>query len=119
MPPQVQKHGIRQVQKARKQEAILSAARDLFARYGFEAVTIRQISKAAGVSTGSMFASWAGKASVFEAAMGFAAPDIEAYLLKVSDSSIMAQTDLEARAALTQLGIEADRLRNLIVGLGG
>lgn len=119
MPPQVHKSGRRQEQKARTQQAILAAARDLFHRHGFEVVTVRQIAKTAGVSTGSMFATWPTKMDVFEAAMGCPAPDIEAFLLKVSDSSIEAQTDLEARAALTQLGIEADRLRNLMVGVGG
>lgn len=49
-------------------ERVLTAARALFERLGFEAVTIRDVVADAGLSTGSVFSSFDGKDSLFRAA---------------------------------------------------
>jgi AcrR family transcriptional regulator len=51
--------------KRRTREKILAAARALFAERGYEASTIRDIAKAAGMSTGAVFASFADKSDLF------------------------------------------------------
>jgi AcrR family transcriptional regulator len=51
--------------KRRTREKILAAARLLFAERGYEASTIRDIAKAAGMSTGAVFASFTDKSDLF------------------------------------------------------
>ena len=51
--------------KRRTREKILAAARALFAERGYEASTIRDIAKAAGMSTGAVFASFTDKSDLF------------------------------------------------------
>ena len=51
--------------KRRTREKILAAARQLFAERGYEASTIRDIAKAAGMSTGAVFASFTDKSDLF------------------------------------------------------
>jgi AcrR family transcriptional regulator len=55
----------RALAKQRTREKILAAARRLFAERGYEGATIRDIAKAAGMSTGAVFASFADKADLF------------------------------------------------------
>jgi AcrR family transcriptional regulator len=51
--------------KRRTREKIVAAAKSLFAERGYEASTIRDIAKAAGMSTGAVFASFADKSDLF------------------------------------------------------
>jgi AcrR family transcriptional regulator len=51
--------------KRRTREKILTAARALFAERGYEASTIRDIARAAGMSTGAVFASFTDKSDLF------------------------------------------------------
>ena len=44
---------------------VVAAARRLFEKRGFESVTIRDVAAAAGMSTGAIFCSFDGKASLF------------------------------------------------------
>jgi AcrR family transcriptional regulator len=55
----------RAVAKQRTREKILAAAKALFAERGYEAATIRDIAKAAGMSTGAVFASFTDKSDLF------------------------------------------------------
>ena len=104
-------------QKARTREAVIVAARDLFHHHGYETVTIRQVAKAAGFSTGAIFASFPeGKAQLFETAMGEKAPDVESYLAQVVKVGTTVLNETEMRAALSQLAIEAERLRRHLRG---
>lgn len=106
-------------QKARTREAVIVAARELFHHHGFDSVTIRQVAKAAGFSTGAIFASFPeGKASMFEAAMGEKAPDVEAFLARIVAvaSGGPTITTLTAVDALVELAIEAERLRRHLRG---
>ena len=48
---------------------VLKAARDLFQAGAYEDATIRAIARAAGMSTGAVFAHFADKAAVWKAAM--------------------------------------------------
>ncbi|HRO33831.1 MAG TPA: TetR/AcrR family transcriptional regulator [Brevundimonas sp.] len=56
----------RQAAKIRTRGKVLDAARALFAERGYDAATIRDIAKAAGMSTGAVFANFQDKAELFE-----------------------------------------------------
>ena len=55
----------RALAKQRTREKIVGAAKALFAEHGYEGATIRDIAKAAGMSTGAVFASFTDKADLF------------------------------------------------------
>jgi len=55
----------RALAKQRTREKIIAAARALFAERGYEGATIRDIAKAAGMSTGAVFASFTDKSDLF------------------------------------------------------
>src|SRR6185312_9150678 len=55
----------RALAKQRTREKILASAKALFAERGYEAATIRDIAKAAGMSTGAVFASFTDKSDLF------------------------------------------------------
>src|SRR5690606_24808966 len=57
----------RQAAKVRSRPKVLYAARTLFAERGYDAATIRDIAKGAGMSTGAVFANFQDKAELFEA----------------------------------------------------
>lgn len=56
----------RALAKQRTREKILEAGRRLFNERGYEGATVRDIAKAAGMSTGAVFASFADKAELFD-----------------------------------------------------
>jgi AcrR family transcriptional regulator len=56
----------RALAKQRTREKILEAARRLFNERGYEGATVRDIARAAGLSTGAVFASFADKAELFD-----------------------------------------------------
>lgn len=53
-----------------KRSALLAVIREQFQRHGYEDVTIRQLAKAAGCSTGAILNHWPDKPTLFKAAMG-------------------------------------------------
>ena len=55
----------RAIAKQQTREKVLQAARQLFTERGYEGATIRDIAKAAGMSTGAVFASFADKSELF------------------------------------------------------
>jgi AcrR family transcriptional regulator len=55
----------RALAKQRTREKIIAAAKALFAERGYEGATIRDIAKAAGMSTGAVFASFTDKSDLF------------------------------------------------------
>jgi AcrR family transcriptional regulator len=57
----------RALAKQQTREKVLQAARDLFVERGYEGATIRDIARAAGMSTGAVFASFADKNELFDA----------------------------------------------------
>lgn len=60
----------RQAAKIRTRGKVLDAARGLFAERGYDAATIRDIAKGAGMSTGAVFANFQDKAELFETVLG-------------------------------------------------
>lgn len=65
----------RQLAKAATRAKLIEVARILWAEPGtYEAVTIRLIATAAGLSTGSIFDNFTGKEDLWRAAMGFEPP---------------------------------------------
>ena len=62
-PPRMNR---RQAAKVRTRLKVLDAARALFAERGYDAATIRDIAKGAGMSTGAVFANFQDKAELFE-----------------------------------------------------
>jgi AcrR family transcriptional regulator len=65
----------RKTQRERSAALILAAARELFARQGYQQVTMRGLSAATGLSTGAMVKRFATKADLWRAAMGCEPPD--------------------------------------------
>jgi AcrR family transcriptional regulator len=57
----------RAMAKQQTRGKVLEAARDLFIERGYEGATIRDIARAAGMSTGAVFASFADKNELFDA----------------------------------------------------
>lgn len=64
----------RQASKLRTRERVLKAARDLFLLSSYQATTIRAVAKAAGMSTGAVFATVEDKAQLWREAMGTEPP---------------------------------------------
>ena len=52
-----------------RREQLLDIGRSLFAERGYDAATIRDIAKGAGMSTGAVFANFQDKAELFEAVL--------------------------------------------------
>ena len=59
----------RQAAKVKTRGKVLEAARTLFAERGYDAATIRDIAKGAGMSTGAVFANFQDKSELFEAVL--------------------------------------------------
>ncbi len=65
----------RQLAKAATREKLIIVARALWDEPGsYEAATIRVIAKAAGMSTGAIFANFVGKEDLWREAMGYEPP---------------------------------------------
>lgn len=56
----------RALSKIRTRQKVLQAARDLFIERGYEAATVRDIARKAGMSTGAVFANFQDKSDLFE-----------------------------------------------------
>lgn len=109
--------GKRAAAALRTRAAVLIAAKTLFEHHGYDAVTIRQVAKEAGMSTGSIFAHFDGKAALFEAAMGRPAPDAAAFLKELCEH-YLALTDPAKIGALLPFAYRADILRKDLTGNG-
>ncbi len=59
----------RQAAKIKTRGKVMDAARTLFAERGYDAATIRDIARGAGMSTGAVFANFQDKAELFEAVL--------------------------------------------------
>jgi AcrR family transcriptional regulator len=59
----------RQSQKAATRERVLAAARELFDTHGYQASTIREIARHAGVAVGSVFTTFASKGEILSEVM--------------------------------------------------
>jgi len=96
--------------KQRTREKIVAAAKLLFAERGYEGATIRDIAKAAGMSTGAVFASFTDKADLFtdiaetEQAQLFATMRVAAEGLD-GRTAILAMLDAAAERQLESLAL--------------
>lgn len=61
--------GLRKTQKEATRKRVLDAARDLFESQGYVETTVRAIARAAGVSVGSVFTSFASKGDILSQVM--------------------------------------------------
>jgi len=61
--------GVRQTRKQATRERVLAAARDLFEEIGYDETTIRRVAERAGVSVGSVFTTFSGKAEILSQVM--------------------------------------------------
>ena len=73
--------------RAETHRIVLESARRFFERFGFEGTHIREIAKDIGRSTGSVFLCFPTKEALFEAAMGYPAPNVKAFLMGVRDGT--------------------------------
>jgi Transcriptional regulator len=68
-PESTPRLNLRQVAKIKTRGKVMDAARALFSDRGYEAATIRDIAREAGMSTGAVFANFQDKAELFEAVL--------------------------------------------------
>lgn len=87
----------RAIAKQQTREKVLQAAREMFIERGYEGATIRDIARAAGMSTGAVFASFADKPELFDAILS---DDFAALLDPMQDAASVAPTAREALAAM-------------------
>lgn len=80
--------------KLRTRRKVMEAARRLFALRGYDAATVREIAREAGMSTGAVFANFQDKADLFEAVL-------------LEDAALVCG---RMRAASTRSGATAQRL---------
>lgn len=103
----------RQLAKRRTAENVLRAARGGFEVQGYEKATIRSIAKAAGMSTGAVFANYQDKAELYAAAFGHPpiSPEIgRAALLALRALTVDLDGENGTQDAVDQLAA-IDRLR--------
>jgi AcrR family transcriptional regulator len=75
--------GARQERKEATRARVLAAARGLFDEVGYEAATIRMVAQRAGVSVGSVFTTFIGKAHLLSQVMADRVEALQAELEKV------------------------------------
>src|SRR5271167_1660782 len=75
----------RTLAKQRTREKIVAAATALFSERGYEGATIRDIAKAAGMSTGAVFASFADKSDLFGEIVAADQQALEAAMITAAD----------------------------------
>lgn len=75
---------LRQVRKAGTRTRITEAARPMFVAKGYAAVTIRDVAKAVGMSTGAVFANFVDKAHLYATCTGRDPPDVAGFLRELS-----------------------------------
>ena len=88
--------------KLRTREALLAAAKKLITERGYEEATVRDIAKAAGMSTGAVFANFADKADLFRQVLA-------------EDARVLAET-MRQVAGLREGGVRETLLTVLAAG---
>lgn len=110
--------GERQTRKQATRERVLAAARDLFEEVGYDAATIRAVATKAGVSVGSVFTSFAGKAELLSQVMQDRLSALYAELEQVTPHLRGPTVDRLRSIMAVHYGFEARRLRLFIVYIG-
>ena len=110
--------GERQVRKQATRERVLAAARDLFEEVGYDAATIRAVALKAGVSVGSVFTSFAGKAELLSQVMQDRLGALYAELEQVTPHLRGPTIDRLRSIMAVHYGFETRRLKLFIVYIG-
>ncbi len=89
------KSGRREAVRAFKREAILQAARKIFARDGLEAATLRAIAAEAGIAVGTVYLHYPAKEALYAEMLAGSLADLQKYLREAvgkaaSDEQLMA-----------------------------
>jgi AcrR family transcriptional regulator len=108
----------RQTRKQATRERVLAAARDLFEEVGYDATTIRAVALKAGVSVGSVFTSFAGKAELLSQVMQDRLGALYAELEQVAPHLRGPTVDRLRSIMAVHYGFETRRLRLFIVYIG-
>lgn len=87
----------RAMAKQQTREKVLQAAREMFVERGYEGATIRDIARAAGMSTGAVFASFTDKPELFDAILS---EDFGALLDPMRDAAATSPSAREALVAM-------------------
>ena len=100
----------RAMAKQRTREKILSAATALFSERGYDGATIRDIAKAAGMSTGAVFASFSDKSDLFGEIVALEQQALEAVVLAAADKrgkgpAVLAMLDAAAERHMADLAL--------------
>jgi AcrR family transcriptional regulator len=110
--------GERQARKQATRERVLAAARDLFEEVGYDAATIRAVATRAGVSVGSVFTSFAGKAELLSQVMQDRLGALYAELEQVAPHLRGPTVDRIRSIMAVHYGFESRRLKLFIVYIG-
>ena len=103
--------GARQERKQATRARVLAAARDLFDEIGYEESTIRMVAQRAGVSVGSVFTTFAGKAELLSQVMGDRVEALQAELEQVTPHLRGPTVDRLRSIMAVHYGFETRKLR--------
>ena len=106
------------MRKQATRERVLAAARDLFEEVGYDAATIRAVALKAGVSVGSVFTSFAGKAELLSQVMQDRLGALYAELEQVTPHLRGPTIDRLRSIMAVHYGFETRRLKLFIVYIG-
>jgi AcrR family transcriptional regulator len=87
----------RALAKQQTREKVLQAAREMFIESGYDGATIRDIARAAGMSTGAVFASFTDKPELFDAILS---EDFAALVDPMQDAATAASSARDALVAM-------------------
>ena len=99
MPRPAEQYG---AMRARTEERIRAAAVSLFARHGFAATGIRDVARAAGISTGLVYRHHASKEDLFDALVGEATDGLDAVVDRLHDGDALQEFTREVVAAIAR-----------------
>jgi TetR/AcrR family transcriptional regulator, cholesterol catabolism regulator len=103
--------GARQERKQATRARVLAAARDLFDEIGYEETTVRMLAERAGVSVGSVFTTFAGKAELLSHVMGDRVEALQAELEQLTQHLRGPTVDRLRSIMAVHYGFETRRLR--------
>jgi AcrR family transcriptional regulator len=110
--------GPRQARKEATRDRVLAAARDLFEELGYSATTVRMVAQRAGVSVGSVFTCFAGKADLLSQVMQDRLEALYAELEQVAPHLKGRTVDRLRSIMAVHYGFETRRVRLFVVYLG-
>ena len=103
--------GARQDRKLATRARVLAAARDLFDEAGYDETTIRMVAQRAGVSVGSVFTTFAGKAELLSQVMADRVEALQAELEQLIPHLRGPTVDRLRSIMAVHYGFETKRLR--------